>query len=166
MKFRKKLSFLSLAIGLVFAPPAAAQPKSVGPSNAGPRPNAVRPYIASAALPGRRCCSGGLRPPHGGGDTAATECLRSGEFTSPCSHCENWSYGGVKPPLRHADPSASSGQALPASATPQGISPAMPFTQEQVASMVCAGLGDDSGAKLSNKRQFRALAISLRYNGH
>ena len=26
---------------------------------------------------------GGLRPPDGGGDTAATECFRSGEFTSP-----------------------------------------------------------------------------------
>jgi hypothetical protein len=53
-------------------------------------------------------------------------------------------HGGVKPPLRLAD--------LKVSATTQGISPAKPFTQEQVSNMVRAGLGDDSGAKLIEQR--------------
>ena len=33
-----------------------------------------------------------------------------------------------------------------------GFSPAHPFTQEQVSSMVRAGLGDESGAKLIEQR--------------
>ena len=49
MRFRKPLTFLILATGLVFALPAWAQQKNVGPSSAGPRPNAVRPYVACAA---------------------------------------------------------------------------------------------------------------------
>ncbi len=49
MRFRKALTFLILATVLVFALPAWAQQKSVGPSGAGPRPNAVRPYVACAA---------------------------------------------------------------------------------------------------------------------
>jgi tetratricopeptide (TPR) repeat protein len=53
-------------------------------------------------------------------------------------------HGGVKPPLRHAD--------LKVSATTQGISPAKPFTQEQVSNMVRDGFGDDSGAKLIEQR--------------
>jgi hypothetical protein len=53
-------------------------------------------------------------------------------------------HGGVKPPLRYAD--------LKVSATAQGISPAKPFTQEQVASMVRDGFGDESGAKLIEQR--------------
>ncbi len=44
MRFRKTLTFLILATALVFALPAWAQQKCVGPSGAGPRPNAVRPY--------------------------------------------------------------------------------------------------------------------------
>ena len=52
MRFRKTLTFLILATGLVFALPAWAQQKSVGPSSAGPRPNAVRPHVAcGAAMP-------------------------------------------------------------------------------------------------------------------
>jgi hypothetical protein len=53
-------------------------------------------------------------------------------------------HGGVKPPLRHAD--------LKVSATTQGISPAKPFTQEQVSNMVRDGFGDESGAKLIEQR--------------
>jgi biotin carboxyl carrier protein len=49
MRFRKTLIFLTLATALVIALPAWAQQKSVGPSGAGPRPNAVRPYVACAA---------------------------------------------------------------------------------------------------------------------
>ena len=49
MRFRKTLTFLTLAMGLVFALPGWAQQKSVGSSSAGPRPNAVRPYIEFAA---------------------------------------------------------------------------------------------------------------------
>jgi tetratricopeptide (TPR) repeat protein len=49
MRFRKTLASLTLATALVFAQPAWAQQKSVAPSGAGPRPNAVRPYIACAA---------------------------------------------------------------------------------------------------------------------
>ena len=52
------------------------------------------------------------------------------------------------------------------SATTPGASPAKPFTQEQVLSMVRDGFGDESGAKLRNYEQFRDLAIRLRYNGH
>jgi hypothetical protein len=52
MRFRKTLTFLILAMGLVFALSAWAQQKSVGPSGAGLRPNAVRPYVAcTAAMP-------------------------------------------------------------------------------------------------------------------
>jgi hypothetical protein len=53
-------------------------------------------------------------------------------------------HGGVKPPLRPAD--------LNVSATAQGISPAKPFTQEQVSNMVRDGFGDESGAKLIEQR--------------
>ena len=49
MRFRRTLTFLILAIGSVFALPAWARQKNVGPSSAGPRPNAVRPYLACAA---------------------------------------------------------------------------------------------------------------------
>ena len=49
MKFHKTLTFLMLATELIFALATWAQQKSVGPSGAGPRPNAVRPYVASAA---------------------------------------------------------------------------------------------------------------------
>ena len=52
MRFRKTLTFLILAMALIGAPFAVAQPKNVGPSSAGPRPNAVRPYVACAALMG------------------------------------------------------------------------------------------------------------------
>jgi len=60
-------------------------------------------------------------------------------------------HGGVKPPLRQADlkvsPTAAGGT-CPGSAG----SPEKPFTQEQVVSMVRAGLGEDSGAKLIEQR--------------
>ncbi len=49
MRFRKTLTFLILATALIVAPFAGAQQKNVGPSSAGPRPNAVRPYVACAA---------------------------------------------------------------------------------------------------------------------
>ncbi|HMD85132.1 MAG TPA: hypothetical protein VKO18_10585 [Terriglobia bacterium] len=49
MGFRKTLTFLILATGLIVPPSAGAQQKTVGPSGAGPRPNAVRPYVARAA---------------------------------------------------------------------------------------------------------------------
>jgi len=126
MRFRKTLTFLIPAMGLVFALPAWAQPKivapglspahadvaaslprhadvaaslprhggvkpplrNVGPSSAGPRPNAVRPYVAcAAAMP-----------------------------------------------------------ALPPRAEQK------PFTQEQVVSMMRDGFGDESGAKLIEQR--------------
>ncbi len=56
------------------------------------------------------------------------------------------------PPLRHADPSASSGQAFKVSATTPGLSTAKPFTREQVEGLVRDGLGDESGAKLIEQR--------------
>jgi hypothetical protein len=49
MRFRLTLTILTLAMTLVVGPCAPAQPKNVGPSSAGPRPNAVRPYVACAA---------------------------------------------------------------------------------------------------------------------
>src|SRR5208337_180548 len=97
MRFRKPLTFLILATGLVFALPAWAQQKNVGPSSAGPRPNAVRPYVACAAAV-------------------------------------------LTPPAVLQKPVAP------------GFSPAKPFTQEQVVSMVRDGLGDESGAKLIEQR--------------
>jgi hypothetical protein len=51
-------------------------------------------------------------------------------------------HGGVKPPLRYA--------ALKGGATT--ATPAKPFTQEQVVSMVRDGFGDDSGAMLIEQR--------------
>jgi hypothetical protein len=54
-------------------------------------------------------------------------------------------HGGVKPPLRHAEPSASSGQALKVGATTPGTTPAKPFTQEQVAAW-CATDSETSRA--------------------
>jgi hypothetical protein len=53
-------------------------------------------------------------------------------------------HGGVKPPLRRAD--------LKVAATTPDASPAKPFTQEQVVSMVRDGFGDESGAKLIEQR--------------
>jgi hypothetical protein len=61
-------------------------------------------------------------------------------------------HGGVKPRLRHADPSTSSGQALKVSATTATSSPAKPITQEQVSNMVRDGFGDELGAKLIEQR--------------
>jgi len=61
-------------------------------------------------------------------------------------------HGGVKPPLRHADPSASSGQALKVGATIAISGAAKPFTREQVVSMVRDGFGDESGVKLIEQR--------------
>ncbi len=55
-------------------------------------------------------------------------------------------HGGVKPPLRHADPAQAG------SGTTPGVSPSKPFTQDQVSSMVRDGFGDDSGAKLIEQR--------------
>jgi len=48
-RFPKTLSFFILATALIIAPFAWAQQKNAGPSSAGPRPNAVRPYVACAA---------------------------------------------------------------------------------------------------------------------
>jgi tetratricopeptide (TPR) repeat protein len=53
-------------------------------------------------------------------------------------------HGGVKPPLRYA--------ALKGGATTATSTPAKPFTQEQVVSMVRDGFGDESGAKLIEQR--------------
>jgi hypothetical protein len=60
-------------------------------------------------------------------------------------------HGGLKPPLRPADLKVS---ATTAADPGPGIDggPAKPFTQEQVLSMVRAGLGDDSGSKLIEQR--------------
>ena len=88
MRFRKTLTFLILATGLVFALSAWAQQKIVAPTLRSARAD------VAASLP---------------------------------------RHGGVKPPLRHAD--------LKVSATTPGISPAKPFTQEQVSNMVRDGFG-------------------------
>ena len=71
-------------------------------------------------------------------------------------------HGGVKPPLRQAGvaPTLRSAcadlkvSATTAAGTSSGIegSPAKPFTQEQVVSMVRDGFGDESGAKLIDQR--------------
>ena len=45
----------TFVIAPIFVLPAQARQKNLVPSSAGPRPNAVRPYV----------CSGGLRPPSG-----------------------------------------------------------------------------------------------------
>jgi len=60
-------------------------------------------------------------------------------------------HGGVKPPLRYA--AFQDGATTPGGTNP-GIagSPAKPFTQEQVVSMVRDGFGDESGAKLIEQR--------------
>ena len=142
MRFRKTLTFLILATALIVAPFAVAQPKNVGPSSAGPRPNAVRPYVACAAL-------------LGGAAVAAVSDRRTAVGTPPLQQAEPRSalqsaavaaslprHGGVKPPLRYA--------ALKDGATTS--TSAKPFTQEQVSNMVRDGFGDESGAKLIEQR--------------
>ena len=59
--------------------------------------------------------------------------------------------GYIPPPLRFADLKVS---ATTAAGTSPGnaASQAKPFTREQVSKMVQAGLGDDSGAKLTESR--------------
>jgi hypothetical protein len=86
MRFRKTLTSLILANALVFALSARA---SVGPSGAGPRPNAVRPYVACAAV---------LAPPAVPQELAAPGLspARADVAASLPRH------GGVKPPLRYA----------------------------------------------------------------
>ena len=49
---RPVVTTLMLMIALILALPAGAREKNVGPSGTGPRPNAVRPYVACAALQG------------------------------------------------------------------------------------------------------------------
>ena len=58
--------------------------------------------------------------------------------------------------------------ATTAAGTNLGIagSPAKPFTQEQVVSMVRDGFGDESGAKLIERQQYRAMALGSGFNGH
>ena len=46
---RPVVTILMFVIAMILALPMRAQQKSVGPSSAGPRPNAVRPYVACAA---------------------------------------------------------------------------------------------------------------------
>jgi len=48
-------------------------------------------------------CSGGLRPPDGGGDTAATGCFRSGQFTSPWRRKAVATKGERRSALQNAD---------------------------------------------------------------
>jgi hypothetical protein len=56
-------------------------------------------------------------------------------------------HGGVKPPLQYA--ALKDGATTAAGTSPgNAASPAKPFTQAQVASMVRDGFGDESGAKL------------------
>jgi len=49
MRRRPVVTILMFVIAMILTLPLRAQQKSVGPSSAGPRPNAVRPYIACAA---------------------------------------------------------------------------------------------------------------------
>ena len=46
---RPVVTILMLVIPTILTLPLRAQQKSAGPSSAGPRPNAVRPYVACAA---------------------------------------------------------------------------------------------------------------------
>ena len=116
---------LMFIIAVIPAPPASARQKNVGPSGAGPRPNAVRPYVACAAL-------------KGGGAVAAVSDRRTAVGT---------------PPLQKAERrSALQSAALKGGATTAASPSAKPFTQEQVVSMVRDGFGDESGAKLIEQR--------------
>jgi hypothetical protein len=45
MRRRPVVTILMLIIAMILTAPLRAQQKSVGPSGAGPRPNAVRPYV-------------------------------------------------------------------------------------------------------------------------
>jgi len=136
MRFRRTLTFLIMAAGLVFALPALARQKGVGPSSAGPRPNAVRPYVALAAA---------LAPPGAqGGFVAPT--LRS----AFCS-------GGVPTAGRRSETAATMANAFACAAMlpalPAGAQQnPRPFTQDQVRAMMRDGFGDESGAKLIEQR--------------
>ena len=107
MWHRPVVIILMLIIAMILALPLRAQQNPVapgfsparayvGPSSAGPRPNAVRPYVACAAA------------------LAPTVAAGTGPGTN--------------------------------------TSPAKPFTQEQVVSMVRDRFGDESGAKLIEQR--------------
>ena len=104
MRFRKTLGFLILATALTFALSAWARQKSVGPSSAEPRPNAVRPYVA--------CAAAALAPP-GAQQKIVAPTLRSARADVAASLPR---HGGIKPPLRYA--------ALKDSATTPGASTA------------------------------------------
>src|SRR5271157_5445281 len=52
MRRRPVVTILMLIVAMILTLPLQAQQKNVGPSGAGPRPNAVRPYVACAgAMP-------------------------------------------------------------------------------------------------------------------
>jgi len=123
MGFRKTLIFIFLATALVAAPFAGARQRNVGPSSAGPRPNAVRPYVACAAL-------------MGGGAVAAVSDRRTAVGTRQKAE------RSPRRPLQSA--------ALKDGAT--AATSGKPFTQEQVSNMVRDGFGDESGAKLIEQR--------------
>jgi len=102
MRFRKTLGFLILATALTFALSAWARQKSVGPSSAGPRPNAVRPYVA--------CAAAALAPP-GAQQKIVAPTLRSARADVAASLPRHGGVpielGQVPPPLRRADLKAS-----------------------------------------------------------
>ncbi len=49
MRRRPVVAILMLIFAMILTLPVRAQQRHVGPSGAGPRPNAVRPYVAHAA---------------------------------------------------------------------------------------------------------------------
>ena len=91
------MTILILVISIILTLPRRAQQKSVGPSGAGPRPNAVRPYVACAAAvltpPGaqQKAVAPGLSPARA--DVAASLPRHGGVPIGS---------GQVLPPLRHA----------------------------------------------------------------
>jgi hypothetical protein len=133
MRFCKRPAFLLLTLGLVFAPSAWAPQKIVAPT--------LR-SAPTGHLPGTRIVAASL-PRHT--DVAASSPRHTDVAASSPRH------GGLKPPLQSADLKVSDTTAAGTSPGDDG-SPAKPFTQEQVVSMVRDGFGDESGAKLIEQR--------------
>jgi len=128
MRFHKTLTFLILAMGLVFALSAWAQPKIVEPTLR------ACPDLAEGSA---RADVAASLPRHGGVPIGS---------------------GQVPPPLRNVGPSSAGPRrnaVRPYVACAPALPPRAeqkPFTQEQVSSMVRDGFGDDSGAKLIEQR--------------
>ncbi|MGO8818764.1 MAG: hypothetical protein ACLQVG_29320 [Terriglobia bacterium] len=130
MRFPQTLSLVMLATALVPALPAEARRNDAAPRSIGA---AFPPACVVSALPLRARQEFPVPRSSPARADVAASLPRHGAVAASLPR-----HGGVKPPLLHA--------ALKDAATTAVSSAAKSFTQEQVASMVRDGFGDESGA--------------------